>query len=241
MRILIVGRIAQDGSRGKMAKLILDGCNESGIECRQVDGAPFGEGTERWLQESDETSIAVHLTKTHLDATIEECGRLGIVLVQAASGHHLSGRQVKAPVFDTPNLALGVLALFDVLPKLGEHMVRLGAKTVVAEGHQAEKTSPAITAETIGAWFGVPPAQIGHVRDDAVATAYLGVPPENHRGFASHRVVSILPGMHIGVEMKILGREVYFEGLKALATVIAADRGDLGPQVYNTAEYLFAS
>jgi hypothetical protein len=214
-RVLIVGRVDPDGSRGKMANLTQEGLAAAGILHLRVDGAPFDDVAHKFIHGNEKETVVVHYTKTHLEPTMLLCEQHGVPLIQAASNFGPPDN-VKFPYIHAPNLALGMVAMLQTWDVLGGLMQQLGAKSFVAEGHQASKTSDPITAFTAADSFGVNRKDVGSLRGDALAVCFLDVPPDDVGGYAIHRTRSILPGMDVSTTTRIHGRTVYLEGLKFL-------------------------
>jgi hypothetical protein len=216
-RVLIVGRIAPDGTRGKMAKLTEEGLAQAGILHLRLDGGPFDDIAHKFIHGNESETVVVHFSKSHLEATMALCEQYGVPLIQAASNFSPpSAYVVKFPYIHAPNLALGMVVMLQTWDVLGGFMQQLGAKSFVAEGHQASKTSDPITAFTAADSFGVDRKNVGSLRGDTLAVAFLNVPPDDVSGFAIHCTKSVLPGMEVTTTTRIHGRTVYLEGLKAL-------------------------
>ena len=242
MRLLVVGRIGHDAEgkrRGAMAKYIIESVERDGVPTLSTEGAPFHPAFKYWVRGHAHETIVVNFSETQLRGTLEECAKYQLPLIHASSAEKIPDIELTFPVIEAPNLAIASLILFDVFPRLGTLLRRYGAKSSVAEAHHEGKTSPPITAEKLADDLGVPHSEIVHLREDRAATAFLGVPPESYGGYAIHRVMSKIAGGEIVIDLKHLGKEAYYEGLKLLATKMVADYGRIGHRVHSMSEYLF--
>lgn len=229
MNIIIFGR-------GKMAKLIAQKCVE-----RRINHTVTQElNLPRKGFEPKET-IVVHVgSGQYLKRLIAECQQCGYILIQASSGQKLPD-SVPIPVIDAPNLGLLILALFDVLPRLGKLAQGLGAEADVMESHQASKTSAPITAQKIAGYFGKSPESVLSLRDPMVQEQSLHVPHEYLDGHAYHFVKVAAGGIEMELSFKVHGRDPYFEGLVILAEkVLKLDaEGVLMPGIHPADQLLF--
>ena len=221
-KLVIVGRSRAE--RENMASVVANGCVRHKIPHAQVEGAPF---PDSFILPDDSVVIYVS-SKERFPSVLEECQKRELVLIVASSGIEIPDG-VTIPVIKAPNLALLILALFDVLPRFGQLAQILNARTLIAEAHQATKTSAPITAQTMAGWFGVAPETLGSVRSDTLAEILLGIPTGNVGGFACHFLETVAGGVKVTIKTEILGREAYFLGLK----MILAKVEELGPNLTN--------
>ena len=233
LRLIIVGR-------GKMAQMMERECargfDASGVlGYQRVDGVPFPLNFPR-------ESIVVHVSsKERLPGVVEECEKYNLPLIQASSGQtKLISKDVKIPVIDAPNLSLEIVALFDVLPRLGKLIQEAGSDVHVCESHQHTKTSPPITAHTIAGFFGKMPESVQSIRDIEVQTAILGVSGEHIGGHGYHYVKIVGEGgSEIILQTKINGRLPYFYGALAVARKILEIKATLAPGIYPIDKFMF--
>ncbi len=228
MHLIIVGR-------GKMARLFQEECQRLAINCTNPSELPLP------LVDKKENPIVIHVgSGRFLLDLIVECGKHGYPLVQASSGQMLPDSAfVPIPVINAPNLGLLILALLDVMPRLGTLTRELGAKVEVAESHQASKTSPPITAQIIAGYFGNPSESVNSIRNTGIQTT-LGVPTEYLDGHAYHFINIKAHGVEAEITFKVHGRKAYFLGAVALAQKMI-DMGDkLTPGIYSANKIVFA-
>ena len=236
--LIIVGRWGTNEAgvqKGLMAKMLVEKCNENGIHHILSEGAPFFHDIYR-----DDSVVVYVSSKERFPSVFEECQKLKLPLIVASSGIKSvpKGVTLTAPVIMAPNLALLILALFDVLPRLAQLAKMIQPMEAgVMEAHQATKTSPAITAQKIAEMFGVPHDKIGHVRSDSIAQSVLGIPAEHLGGFGAHFLDVSAGGVDACVRFRTLGRVCYFNGLQVV--IDAIEKNPLAPGVYEAHKLVF--
>jgi len=235
--LIIVGRIGTNEAsvlKGAMAKMLVEQCEKNGIPYLLVEGAPFP-------QHFDPNTVVVYVSSAErFQSVFEECQKLRLPLIVASSGIKSvpEGVTLMAPVIMAPNLALLILALFNVLPRLAQLAKIIQPMEVgVIEAHQATKTSPAITAQKIAEMFGVPDNQIVHIRDDEMAEHELGIPLEHLGGFGAHFLNVSAGGVDARIQFRTLGRVCYFNGLQVVLEAI--EKNPLKPGVYEAHKLVF--
>lgn len=219
-----------------MAKLIAQKCVENRINHTVTQELDLS-----YTAFEPKETLVVHVgSGQYLSRLIAECQRCGYILIQASSGQKLP-EFVPIPVIDAPNLGLLILALFDVLPRLGQLTQKLGAGVDVMESHQASKTSAPITAQKIAGWFGKPPESVLSLRDPMIQEQSLHVPREHLDGHAYHFVKVAAGGIEMELSFKVHGRDPYFDGLILLANkVLELDaEGKLLAHVYSADKLIF--
>lgn len=226
MHLIIVGR-------GKMARLFKEECQKipGEVTCTSVEELPLP------VIDKSEKPIVIHVGSGRLlPKLIEECAEKDYRLIQASSGQKLP-ESVPGVVINAPNLGLLILALLDVLPRLGALAQGIDATTEVTESHQASKTSAPITAQIIAGHFGNPPESVKSIRDPNVQTT-LGVPSEYLDGHAYHFVKIKAHGVEAELAFKVHGRRAYFLGALAVARKVLD--AELLPGIYPAHLILFA-
>jgi dihydrodipicolinate reductase len=237
--LVIVGRIGVDDAgrkRGEMTRTIIGECEKGGIPYCRIDGSAS------WDDITEGDAIVVYLgSKAKLAATIEQCQKRRLTLIIASSGIAESNlpKDLMIPIILAPNLALLIMALFDVLPRFGALAQLLHCEADVAECHQATKTSPPGTAQKIAGFFGNPPESVGSVRDNAAARAMLRIPKADLEAFGDHYIVVSGHGVEISINFRTLGRSAYFAGLMFLIDEVETFQNGLDPGIYHADTLLF--
>lgn len=195
----------------------------------------------------DEMEIAVHVGSGRLiPDLIENCEYWKIPMIQASSslrdtdGEIISiPENVGFPVINAPNLALPVVALFRVLPILGDLMKDLKLSVRVLESHQASKTSTPITAQKMAGYFGAEPDIVCSIRDTVTQQTLLNVPKEHLDGHAHHYLTLESGGVEVGIQTKINGRNPYIAGLELVVKKIVEAGDSLQPGIHQLDEFMF--
>ena len=247
MNVIIVGRIGTDEAgkkRGEMARSLIEGCKEAGIPHMRLDGAPFPpEGTNLPFK-PDPNSVVVYVSsKERFPSVLDECELQNFPLIVATSGIRLveeEAKELTIPVIMAPNLALLILALFDVLPRFAllSELIRPRRVTIV-EGHQNSKTSIPATVLKLAEMFKVSSEEVGHIRSDPVAETILDVPPEMIGGFGAHFLKVTAGGVEVKIQFKTLGRAAYFLGLEVILQAIEKMGPNLKPGVHEAHKLVF--
>jgi len=232
IHLLIVGS-------GKMAKLIDEQCSEAGVlrtPCPNGPNFDIANGPGIALETK---FVAVHVGSGRvLEATIEWCEANKVPLIQASSGIKLPEREYSTIIIDAPNMAPPVVAIFKVLPELGALIQKLGAVVTVTESHQSTKTSPPVTAQKIGGYFGLSPGSVESIRDQDRQRDELHIPEEFLDGHGCHYVEINSRGVRIKISTEVFGRLPYFDGLIILVKKIVDKGSELKPGIYKIENFL---
>ncbi|MEK7609776.1 MAG: hypothetical protein AAB470_01485 [Patescibacteria group bacterium] len=235
--LIIVGRIGFDEKgkpRGEMARELVAECKKADLPHTRVDEVPFP-------VDIPEDSHVVYLSKAgRFPNVLVECQKreFPIIIASSDSGIQIP-TDVTIPIVKAPNLGLLILALFDVLPRLGQLAQILDARSLCAEGHQEDKTSPPVTMQKIAAMFGIQSEMIGSLRNNVLAELFLGIPRNKTNGFGHHLLVSEALGVRLKIEFETLGRSAYFYGLQMIRQKMEEREPNLLPGIYEGYKLVF--
>lgn len=235
MHIVIFGR-------GKFAQLIASELRNrisrgSRISYTLTSDLPLGD-----MAGNHGRTVVVHVgSGKKLGGLIAECNERHLPIIQAATG--ISWGEISSPlntpIIESPNLELGIVALFDVLPDLGVRLQKISAKCHITESHQASKTSVPGTAVKFADSLGVPHERIVSVRDPSTQLS-LGV-PQDHLNAHGHHLISITTagGATIEIRTKVNGRKPYVPGLLQIAEKILGSNGNLQRGLIPVEQFMF--
>ena len=245
--LVIVGRVGTDETgreRGLMARELLRQCTMNQIPSMLIGKEYFASRANTGNIHGPDEHLVVYVgSKGSFQYILRECQLRNLTLIVVSSGITEADipADISIPVILAPNLAVLIMAIFESFRCLGRLISGFASTRVIAEGHQASKTSAPSTAEKLADLFDVPHSEIGHVRNDAIATAVLGIPRDALDGFGKHYVNIELGQVRFNASFEVHGRSAYFEGLKMIIDKIEALGADLGSGVKQAQSLLFPS
>jgi dihydrodipicolinate reductase len=159
-----------------------------------------------------------------LEAVTTYCHEKGAILIQASTGiEHPSSPSI--PYIIAPNLSLAVLKFIDAIKDFTDHFK--GAQITLTESHQKTKQSAPGTAERLKDSLGLD--SYSSIRQEESQKEYFQVPPKHLDRHAIHEVKINLGSAEVRAQVRIMGKEPYIEGAKAL---LKLDLSRLKPGLY---------
>jgi 4-hydroxy-tetrahydrodipicolinate reductase len=215
--ILIAGR-------GKLARELLAGLGPQASAWR-----------EDACHDDPAPQVVVHAgSGRELAAVVAYCLARGLPLVELSTGTAVTELAVGLPVVVCPNANLLVLKFMTLLERSGGWFS--GGHIRLVESHQSGKTSVPGTAVAMAQALGLDPARIESVRDPAVQVRSLGIAPEDLPRHAFHRIEIEDGPCTLRLETRVRGDEPYVDGVRRIATVVAAQA--LAPRAYRVTEFI---
>lgn len=174
---------------GKLAKALL-----SGLRGKPFDGSP--------------TRALIHAgSGREMPEALAYCAEHKIPFIQASTGI-AAPKNPPFPYIEAPNLALDVLRFVEAATLFK------GAAITLTESHQAEKTTPAGTAQLIADRLELD--EIISVRDPAIQKERFHIEEKDLKSHALHELQIERAGVRIRLEVRITGLEPYVAGAKEL-------------------------
>src|SRR3989344_9114503 len=235
MELIIAGN-------GAMARLLRERCARENVASGDfiVYGHPTQKkgGLEHFQDIREEIAIAVHFgSGRELPDLIGYCGGRGIPILNGSTGQELP-EDCPVPLVHGPNLALPIVALLGVLPKVATALWGLGLKETLIESHQASKRTVPETAKLMAAVIGLlDTEEIKSVRNRAESLA-LGVPESALDGHGYHWIHWYGDDLEIEVSTKVRGRAPYIDGALFVAREMLRLKERLENRVYTLQEFL---
>lgn len=202
-----------------------------------------GVGSSVWTGGGSDKSVPdavlVHIgSGRQFEEALRWCGATSTPFIQASTGQDgLLPTQPPCPIILAPNLALPVIKLFEVLPRIAETFKEADMAIEITESHQARKKTVAGTALEFAKILGVPASAIRSVRDPAEQEA-LGVPREHLDAHAYHWITFTSDGLKIQLSTQVEGSRAYASGALVVAEKLIAKRGELQNRIYSLQEVL---
>ncbi len=209
---------------GKMAQALVDVCQASDVQCFRFKKEwarkkPGHEFPPNMKAPNYSNMVAVHFgSGDELNALIRYCTARKIPIIQGSTRLKTKkGRIVriaknqKIAILNAPNLSIPIVRLLAEFPEFVREL-RQGMECSVLESHQEKKRDKSGTARKIAAALGLPEDEIIAVRSPRMQQA-LGIRKQNRDTHAVHRIT--IEGMHVRIfmEIEVLNRDTYAEGV----------------------------
>ena len=209
---------------GKLARELLTGL---GGEARPWSDRAAGDAAV--------VRVVVHAgSGRELPEIVRYCRERPVPLIELSTGTDVARLAVGVPVVVCANANLLMLKFMAMLARSGPWF--RGESMRLTESHQAAKTSVPGTAVAMAASLGLSPEAILSVRDPALQSTGLGIPPDHLGRHAFHRIDIGEGDCRLRLETLVTGGSPYAEGVRRI--VGAALAHPLEPRCHDVVEFI---
>ena len=207
---------------GKLARELLTGL--------APDAKPWSDRTD-----ADGVRAVVHAgSGRELTDILRFCRERTLPLIELSTGTGVADLADGVPVVVCANANLLMLKFMAMLARSGPWFH--GESVHLTESHQAGKTSVPGTAVAMAASLGLSPEAIVSVRDPALQSTDLGIPPDHLGRHAFHRIEIGEGDCRLRLETLVTGGSPYAEGVRRI--VDAALAHPLEPRCHDVVEFI---